>query len=98
MKFTAAFLPPVLSTKTLATVEALAKGGAASRIRDGASAVVQLSWTMANKKAPGNIQEAYTLNLKWHTSPSSITYSFPSKRNLPVSRAPTSPLRATKSS
>ena len=38
---------------------------------------------------------SYVLNLKCITSPSATTYSLPSSRNLPASRAPASPLCAT---
>jgi hypothetical protein len=38
---------------------------------------------------------AYVLNLKCMTSPSATTYSLPSSRNLPASRAPASPPNAT---
>jgi len=40
----------------------------------------------------------YTLNLKCTTSPSCTIYSLPSKRHLPASLAPASPLLTIKSS
>lgn len=47
-----------------------------------------IEWLLSSFRAT---KTCYTLNLKWTTSPSCMTYSLPSRRNLPASLAPCSP-------
>lgn len=56
-----------------------------------------VDFTKPDSRLPAPLAPAHTLNRKWHTSPSRITYPFPSTRIFPASLIAFSVLCASRS-